>query len=150
MTLRDDKLGPAAADPGIRTSHDAALGWLRWAQGDFLAAERCSQVQAIPAWVIGFHCQQAVEKACKAMLVAKGVEPPRSHDLVRLAEVLEAAGLPPPAPPELCDALSPFAVADRYPVLSAPDRLREEVDPLVPSVAQVLANVQDWLQRAES
>lgn len=34
--------------------------------------------------VVTFHCQQAIEKLFKAVLVEKELEPPRIHDLIRL------------------------------------------------------------------
>lgn len=37
---------------------------------------------------IAFHCQQAVEKYIKAILVHKGIEFQRSHDLIYLLEIL--------------------------------------------------------------
>ncbi|MBK1841283.1 HEPN domain-containing protein [Azospirillum sp. YIM B02556] len=61
-----------------------------------------------------FHCQQAAEKLIKAVLVAAGINPPRSHDLRSLIERL-------PADHGLREALLPlqrfteFAVAYRYP-----------------------------------
>ena len=39
--------------------------------------------------VFGFHCQQAVEKLCKAWLSAEGAEYPRTHDLRTLMQLLE-------------------------------------------------------------
>lgn len=35
--------------------------------------------------------QQAAEKALKAMLVARGMDPPKIHDLIRLARMLDEA-----------------------------------------------------------
>ncbi|MCC7277407.1 MAG: HEPN domain-containing protein [Chromatiaceae bacterium] len=35
--------------------------------------------QEAPAWVLGFHAQQAVEKALKAVLSGTGLEYPRTH-----------------------------------------------------------------------
>ena len=37
---------------------------------------------------IAFHCQQAVEKYIKAILIHKGIEFQRSHDLIYLLELL--------------------------------------------------------------
>ena len=37
---------------------------------------------------IAFHCQQAVEKYLKSSLVFFKIEPPKSHDLVYLLEIL--------------------------------------------------------------
>jgi len=42
---------------------------------------------------IGFHCQQAVEKYLKAVLVASGLPAPFTHDLTRLFVSLEQAGI---------------------------------------------------------
>lgn len=37
---------------------------------------------------VAFHCQQAVEKYIKAILIHKGIEFQRSHDLIYLLELL--------------------------------------------------------------
>ena len=64
-----------------------------------------------------FHCQQAAEKILKALLVAAGVTPARSHDMERLVQV---AG---PLYPALNNEMQAFArltewlTATRYPDL---------------------------------
>jgi HEPN domain-containing protein len=67
-----------------------------------------------PVWVLGFHAQQAVEKALKAVLSACGIAYPRTHNLVMLAELLrrERQILPPDA--DAFGMLVPFGVALRY------------------------------------
>jgi len=40
--------------------------------------------------VVGFHAQQAVEKFAKAVLVARDIEVPRTHDLRFLFDVASA------------------------------------------------------------
>lgn len=62
-----------------------------------------------------FHGQQAVEKMLKAALLATGVDPPRTHDLVFLLESLAAHRATPPELFEVCAALADFGVAPRYP-----------------------------------
>lgn len=64
--------------------------------------------------VAGFHAQQAVEKAIKAVLVLAGVSLPHTHDLERLLALAEEAGSP--APPGVADAgwLTPWATQFRY------------------------------------
>ncbi len=42
--------------------------------------------------IVGFHAQQAIEKALKAWLSALGAEYPHTHDLGRLLLALEEAG----------------------------------------------------------
>ncbi len=64
-----------------------------------------------------YHCQQAAEKLLKALLVAAGAAIPKSHDLQRLAALVE------PLFPALHAAvapvtdLTPWATATRYPDL---------------------------------
>lgn len=64
-----------------------------------------------------FHCQQAVEKIIKGLLVAACIVSPRSHDLETLA------GTAAPAYPELVGQMRSFAhlsewlTASRYPDL---------------------------------
>lgn len=64
--------------------------------------------------VTGFHAQQAVEKATKAVLVLAGVPLPHTHDLERLLALASEAACPPP--PGVADAgwLTPWAVQFRY------------------------------------
>ncbi len=40
--------------------------------------------------VFGFHCQQSVEKLCKAWLSLVGIEYPRTHDLRTLFHLIES------------------------------------------------------------
>jgi HEPN domain-containing protein len=111
--------------------HELSIGWLRKARGDLEAARGCAVLDKVPSWVVGFHCQQAVEKAIKGLLVRKGREPPRSHDIVRLAELLEQAGGRCPIGADALKQLLSFAVDDRYPTLTAPEATREEVTGLL-------------------
>ena len=64
--------------------------------------------------VIGFHAQQACEKCLKAVLSAQGVEFSRSHDLLRLVELLAAQGINIPAAATWIDELNPYAVEARH------------------------------------
>lgn len=64
--------------------------------------------------VVGFHAQQAAEKALKAVLVMRGVEYRRSHDLSYLGELLESSGLALGDDLAGLDELTPFAVQLRY------------------------------------
>ena len=65
--------------------------------------------------VVGFHCQQTVEKYLKALLTFCQVEFPKTHDIKRLLALVSCAN------PEAADALSgakwlgPFGVDVRYP-----------------------------------
>ncbi len=64
--------------------------------------------------VIGFHAQQAVEKAIKAVIVGAEVPIPYTHDLGFLLDVLAEHTIPAPASVADADWLTPWAVAARY------------------------------------
>ena len=70
--------------------------------------------------MIGFHAQQAVEKAVKAALVLHGVEFPRSHDLDFLLARAEGRGLGVPDRIEDAAWLTPWAAQLRYDEAAAP------------------------------
>ena len=90
--------------------------WLRYAGEDLLTARVTLTGKRQAA--ASFHAQQAAEKALKALWVErKGLEPPRTHDLVRLAE---ETGLPSEWLEEL-DVLSRVYLVSRYPEALAED-----------------------------
>ena len=60
--------------------------WLKKAQEDLLAVTILLQREDSPPAIICFHCQQAAEKFIKALLVEKGIDFPRTHDLTLLVE----------------------------------------------------------------
>ncbi len=64
--------------------------------------------------VIGFHAQQAVEKAIKAVLVASGLPIPFTHDLGFLLDILSEQTITAPSSVAHADWLTPWAVAARY------------------------------------
>jgi HEPN domain-containing protein len=69
-----------------------ALDWLRKADSD-LAYARLG-IDAGQSYLSGavYHCHQAAEKALKAILCFHGVIPPKTHDLVRLLEIIHPHG----------------------------------------------------------
>lgn len=75
---------------------------------------------------LGFHCQQAVEKALKSVLAMHGVRFQRTHDIAALLDLLRDAGHTPPATLDECDTLTAYAVAYRYATLD--DLSRSGVD----------------------
>ena len=62
-----------------------------------------------------FHAQQAAEKALKAVCVARGIDFPRTHSLILLMDLIEAAGLEIPPEVKAADVLTHYAVQARYP-----------------------------------
>lgn len=61
---------------------------------------------------IGFHCQQAVEKYAKALLVASALPAPFTHDLTKLLPPLQQANVIAFTTQDMADAatLNEFAV----------------------------------------
>jgi len=104
--------------------------WLHYARLDLAAAELWPDVAQLPLTVVCFHAQQAAEKYIKALLVACDSDPPHTHDLVALVELL---------PSDLqsslleCDleALSFWAVEARYPT-SFPEPTDEDASRVIP------------------
>ncbi len=63
--------------------------WLGKAEGDFRTADREIGVAEDPNFdAVCFHCQQCIEKLMKAALIVFGENPPKTHDLVLLNELL--------------------------------------------------------------
>ena len=64
--------------------------------------------------LVCFHAQQAVEKALKAVLAARGVEFPFIHDIGGLTKLCREAGVPLLDEMDGVDRLTPYAVGLRY------------------------------------
>lgn len=65
--------------------------WVKKAEEDFLVASQIMRRKKQRAFNAAcFHCQQAVEKYFKARLHEAEIPFPKTHDLVRLLELLEA------------------------------------------------------------
>jgi HEPN domain-containing protein len=64
--------------------------------------------------ILGFHCQQAVEKALKAALAVCEIEFPYTHDLDGLIELCRTNGLDVPATLDGVEHLAPYGVHMRY------------------------------------
>lgn len=72
--------------------------------------------------VVGFHAQQAVEKALKVALVLADVDFPRSHDLRELADMAVDSQIVVPASIQEARWLTPWAAQLRYEMLEPLDR----------------------------
>ncbi|MCK2089624.1 HEPN domain-containing protein [Thauera aromatica] len=91
-----------------------ALGLLRRARDDAYVVVQLVPDHAAPDWVIGFHAQQAAEKALKAVLASANVVFPRTHNIAMLLALLRQNGIQPPKQSTLLERLTPFGVAARY------------------------------------
>ncbi|HEV2472912.1 MAG TPA: HEPN domain-containing protein [Chthonomonadales bacterium] len=114
--------------------------WLSAAADDLQAAALLVTSGSGPAGPICSHCQQAAEKALKALIAFDHEIPARTHDLASLARNLAARSRP--VPQELrapAYSLSSYAVDVRYPGQSfAPDSTD------VASALEAAANVVRW------
>jgi hypothetical protein len=89
--------------------------------------------------ILGFHAQQAIEKALKALLTHLGIPYGRTHDLQSLESLVNKAGLQLPPMPATLDDMSNYAVIYRNQD-SAPD-LALDRDKLRRTVAAILTFV---------
>lgn len=87
---------------------------LRRAKGDAHACRVLADDADIDDTAIGFHAQQAVEKALKIALVLAEVELQRTHDLELLVEQVKASGTEVPGELASVEWLTPWAAELRY------------------------------------
>lgn len=99
---------PSHADPEVES-------YLQKAERDIATAIRMSEAGPDFADIVCFHAEQCAEKSMKGLLLAFGVAPPRTHDLVVLQRAAlkldKRTGDLEPS----CLLLSDYAVAPRYP-----------------------------------
>jgi HEPN domain-containing protein len=97
------------------TLRELVAQWLDKAERDFDAAEHLLAQGARFREIVAFHCQQAVEKYLKALLVRRQVDFPKTHDIKKLLGWV--ATTDPQLAESLLDAdvLTPFGVEVRYP-----------------------------------
>jgi HEPN domain-containing protein len=94
-----------------------------------------------PIWPLGFHAQQAVEKALKAVLAAHGVEYPLTHNIAMLlARIGQLERVARPLDADELPQLTPFGVALRYDDVGEASDARRDRDRAVACVARTL----DW------
>jgi HEPN domain-containing protein len=97
-----------------RDEHDVAKALLAKANGDEAGLRALADRLDVPDHVAGFLAQQAIEKAFKAVLTARGVQFERSHDIDYLCSLIEESGLPLTTDLREAVALTPWAVEFRY------------------------------------
>lgn len=117
----------------------SAAAWLRVAADDLRAIENNLFGPKPSLRAAAYHCQQAAELV-KALLVASGRHPPKSHDVGALTDLLpEDHPLMPILLP--LGRFSPYAWVFRYPSATLDD-----AEPDEPSEAEVTA----WLSELQS
>ncbi len=94
--------------------HDP-LEWMKKADADLDMAGRALRGKRKHPDSGCYHAQQAAEKYLKALLVARGVEFPKTHDLVILNQLCVSNGILTAFAEDPLDFLSAFAIRVRYP-----------------------------------
>ena len=122
-----------------------ADSWLRRARDDLGAARKLlSGDDPFPA-TAAYHCQQAAEKALKAIIAGTGDPIPKAHDLrVLIARCIRID----PSLAELedaCDELTPYATEFRYPT-EVPDPGLGEVRSALELAERVAAAIEIRIQ----
>lgn len=95
---------------------------LRRANGDLQACRALSHDADIDDNIVGFHAQQAVEKAMKVVLVLADTDLPLTHDLKFLLRQVRETGVEPPDDISETSWLTPWAAELRYDEPIALDR----------------------------
>ncbi len=122
---------------------EQALLYLDKAAEDEVLVDEVISSSRVSDAVIGFHCQQAVEKLLKALLSHLGVRFRKTHDLRELLDLLADHGSAPPEYLWEIDYLSPFAVDLRYGILPG-----EGEQPLDRQEAcRLVREVRAWVER---
>ena len=87
--------------------------WLRYARSDLELAGIIKPEEVLFEGLC-LHAQQATEKALKAVLIAKGIPPPKTHNIRVLLDLLSQVIV---VPREIEDSagLTDYAVISRYP-----------------------------------
>lgn len=97
-----------------RSDLDLARILLSKAEGDEAAFRQLLGNDDIPEAIVGFHAQQAIEKALKAVLAARAIHYPKIHDLERLVMLAQQTGLDVPEPVATSHFLTAWATEFRY------------------------------------
>lgn len=91
--------------------------WLNKADGDYEAVLHLfkGKKSKNTYYIIAFHCQQAVEKYLKALLICHKISFPKTHDLVKLLNFIDNKDLFLSGIRSDLSALNPYAIDFRYP-----------------------------------
>ena len=119
------------------------LMWLDFAKTDLGVARLLNEkYYPKPLEIICYHCQQAAEKAIKAVIIFHGAQGgmPKKHNLSFLLDQLSNAVNIPEKYYDYADILTPYGVAVRY-----PNELRIE-DRNVIEAIQISGELVNWAE----
>ena len=89
--------------------------WVDKAEEDYKIAQLSLRRKQPLTYGVTYHAQQCGEKYLKALLVDRGLIPPRTHDLVALSNKCLYAGIIVPISTADLQRLSDYAIQSRYP-----------------------------------
>ena len=120
-------------------ANEVVRAWLATVETDLKAIRNCLHGPEPTSLGAAYHCQQAAEKLVKAVLVAAGTHPWKSHDIHALIDALDKSH---PLRPRLTplERFTPYVWAFRYP---SPGPM--EPPPPEPS----LGDIRRWLGEIE-
>lgn len=110
--------------------------WLRYANNDLIVARHSFEdLNPKQTEIASYHCQQCAEKALKAFLLFKDIEPPKIHDLKVLCKMCQDNDVSFENILIQCAHLNPYGVAVRYPNELSPN---EEMVKIAIREAQII------------
>lgn len=116
--------------------------WIQFAKMDLDSAQHLfDTMQPKPLEIICYHCQQAVEKILKAILILNNCEIKRTHDLGLLSELCGQYVEITDDIYDICDNLTPYGVKIRYPQ----ELFLEEHNAI--SALRDAKSIFDWLEK---
>ena len=121
---------------------ELAKRWLSYATTDLRVCEHLLGSDGLESG-IAFHAQQAIEKSYKAILVYHDQDPPRIHDLTRLASLVSEHVEDRVSDLDLLDRISQYYIQSRYPLMmetkDAPEPDTDAVESMVSHAKAILA-----------
>ena len=118
---------------------------MRHAHEDLETAELCLGNAAIPPRQACFFAQQSVEKALKAVLVARNLDVPRTHDLGLLVSFVDQTEIARTS--EAIQGLTRWGTAGRYPGAD-PEPNSQDAREGVETARTIVESVSSWFAKA--
>ena len=109
----------------MATNRDLARELFALARDDATAAGEMAGITSVADGIVGFHAQQAVEKALKSVLAFEDHAFPFTHNIAQLATLAAEAGHELPDALAEVDQLTPYGVRFRYGAIDLADLERQ-------------------------
>ena len=91
------------------------IAWAERAEEDFILARTALRRKQPLTYGACFHAQQCAEKYMKALLISKGADFPKTHDLLMLNGLCSSSGIFLEINSKHLNTLTDYAVRTRYP-----------------------------------